>query len=173
MFDLQTMVSSLAIACSYSKIMIPDKYLWPRRHRNEWHVCVAAVALTSNQLSFSIFTIFISSTAIDSPAHVGGLLSSSDIWSVNDTVNDFPYSFSLLFQSRPIPSHLTSAVAESILASACESESRNAAKRMRLDKPQVLRSVEECRLGLEKCYALLIHSYQTKKSMVERGQQQN
>ncbi|XP_057645144.1 nucleolar protein 4 isoform X4 [Chionomys nivalis] len=38
--------------------------------------------------------------------------------------------------SRPIPSHLTSAVAESILASACESESRNAAKRMRLDKAQ-------------------------------------
>ncbi|XP_077208602.1 nucleolar protein 4 isoform X1 [Paroedura picta] len=38
--------------------------------------------------------------------------------------------------SRPIPSHLTSAVAESILASACESESRNAAKRMRLDRPQ-------------------------------------
>ncbi|XP_053570986.1 nucleolar protein 4 isoform X3 [Bombina bombina] len=37
--------------------------------------------------------------------------------------------------SRPIPSHLTSAVAESILASACESESRNAAKRMRLDRP--------------------------------------
>nr|XP_048298612.1 nucleolar protein 4 isoform X3 [Myodes glareolus] len=40
--------------------------------------------------------------------------------------------------SRPIPSHLTSAVAESILASACESESRNAAKRMRLDKAQTL-----------------------------------
>ncbi|XP_028630642.1 nucleolar protein 4 isoform X5 [Grammomys surdaster] len=40
------------------------------------------------------------------------------------------------FNSRPIPSHLTSAVAESILASACESESRNAAKRMRLDKAQ-------------------------------------
>ncbi|XP_055481515.1 nucleolar protein 4 isoform X3 [Psammomys obesus] len=39
-------------------------------------------------------------------------------------------------KSRPIPSHLTSAVAESILASACESESRNAAKRMRLEKPQ-------------------------------------
>lgn len=38
--------------------------------------------------------------------------------------------------SRPIPSHLTSAVAESILASACESESRNAAKRMRLDRQQ-------------------------------------
>nr|XP_008977918.1 nucleolar protein 4 isoform X5 [Callithrix jacchus] len=39
--------------------------------------------------------------------------------------------------SRPIPSHLTSAVAESILASACESESRNAAKRMRLERQQV------------------------------------
>ncbi|XP_075682413.1 nucleolar protein 4 isoform X6 [Rhinoderma darwinii] len=38
--------------------------------------------------------------------------------------------------SRPIPSHLTSAVAESILASACESESRNAAKRMKLDRQQ-------------------------------------
>ncbi|XP_066575715.1 nucleolar protein 4 isoform X2 [Amia ocellicauda] len=38
--------------------------------------------------------------------------------------------------SRPIPSHLTSAAAENILASACESESRNAAKRMRLDRPQ-------------------------------------
>uniref|UniRef100_A0A8D0L4Y6 Nucleolar protein 4 n=1 Tax=Sphenodon punctatus TaxID=8508 RepID=A0A8D0L4Y6_SPHPU len=40
------------------------------------------------------------------------------------------------FNSRPIPSHLTSAVAESILASACESESRNAAKRIRLDRQQ-------------------------------------
>nr|XP_060631228.1 nucleolar protein 4 isoform X2 [Anolis sagrei ordinatus] len=40
------------------------------------------------------------------------------------------------FNSRPIPSHLTSAVAESILASACESESRNAAKRMRMDRQQ-------------------------------------
>ncbi|XP_036741335.2 nucleolar protein 4 isoform X2 [Manis pentadactyla] len=40
------------------------------------------------------------------------------------------------FNSRPIPSHLTSAVAESILASACESESRNAAKRVRLERPQ-------------------------------------
>ncbi|KAG7455263.1 hypothetical protein MATL_G00254720 [Megalops atlanticus] len=38
--------------------------------------------------------------------------------------------------SRPIPSHLTSVAAENILASACESESRNAAKRMRLDRPQ-------------------------------------
>ncbi|XP_044149830.1 nucleolar protein 4 isoform X2 [Bufo gargarizans] len=40
------------------------------------------------------------------------------------------------FNSRPIPSHLTSAVAETILASACESESRNAAKRMKLDRQQ-------------------------------------
>ncbi|XP_042319157.1 nucleolar protein 4 isoform X2 [Sceloporus undulatus] len=40
------------------------------------------------------------------------------------------------FNSRPIPSHLTSAVAETILASACESESRNAAKRMRMDRQQ-------------------------------------
>ncbi|XP_078253466.1 nucleolar protein 4-like isoform X3 [Rhinoraja longicauda] len=40
------------------------------------------------------------------------------------------------FNSRPIPSHLTSAVAENILATACESESRNAAKRMRLDVRQ-------------------------------------
>uniref|UniRef100_A0A8C4RY60 Nucleolar protein 4 n=1 Tax=Erpetoichthys calabaricus TaxID=27687 RepID=A0A8C4RY60_ERPCA len=40
------------------------------------------------------------------------------------------------FNSRPIPSHLTSAAAENILASACESESRNAAKRMRLERPQ-------------------------------------
>ncbi|XP_059836344.1 nucleolar protein 4-like isoform X2 [Hypanus sabinus] len=40
------------------------------------------------------------------------------------------------FNSRPIPSHLTSAVAENILATACESESRNAAKRMRLDVSQ-------------------------------------
>lgn len=36
-------------------------------------------------------------------------------------------------QTRPTPPHLTSAMAENILAAACESESRNAAKRMRLD----------------------------------------
>ncbi|XP_053570989.1 nucleolar protein 4 isoform X6 [Bombina bombina] len=47
------------------------------------------------------------------------------------------------FNSRPIPSHLTSAVAESILASACESESRNAAKRMRLDRPPEETAVAE------------------------------
>lgn len=36
-------------------------------------------------------------------------------------------------QIRPTPPHLTSAIAENILAAACDSESRNAAKRMRLD----------------------------------------
>ncbi|XP_069573519.1 nucleolar protein 4-like isoform X2 [Brachyistius frenatus] len=35
--------------------------------------------------------------------------------------------------TRPTPPHLTSAMAENILAAACESESRNAAKRMRLE----------------------------------------
>lgn len=38
-----------------------------------------------------------------------------------------------LQQIRPTPPHLTSAIAENILAAACDSESRNAAKRMRLD----------------------------------------
>uniref|UniRef100_A0AAY4EBL5 Nucleolar protein 4 helical domain-containing protein n=1 Tax=Denticeps clupeoides TaxID=299321 RepID=A0AAY4EBL5_9TELE len=37
------------------------------------------------------------------------------------------------FETRPTPPHLTSAMAENILAAACESETRNAAKRMRLD----------------------------------------
>ncbi|XP_042568855.1 nucleolar protein 4-like isoform X1 [Cyprinus carpio] len=36
-------------------------------------------------------------------------------------------------QTRPTPPHLTSAMAENILAAACESESRKAAKRMRMD----------------------------------------
>ncbi|XP_036387307.1 nucleolar protein 4-like [Megalops cyprinoides] len=36
-------------------------------------------------------------------------------------------------EARPTPPHLTSAMAETILAAACESETRNAAKRMRLD----------------------------------------
>uniref|UniRef100_A0A8C5EJM3 Nucleolar protein 4-like n=1 Tax=Gouania willdenowi TaxID=441366 RepID=A0A8C5EJM3_GOUWI len=40
------------------------------------------------------------------------------------------------FEIRPTPPHLTSAMAENILASACESETRNAAKRMRLDSYQ-------------------------------------
>ncbi|XP_034731440.1 nucleolar protein 4-like [Etheostoma cragini] len=37
------------------------------------------------------------------------------------------------FEIRPTPPHLTSAMAENILAAACENETRNAAKRMRLD----------------------------------------
>ncbi|KAJ8412269.1 hypothetical protein AAFF_G00145360 [Aldrovandia affinis] len=36
-------------------------------------------------------------------------------------------------ETRPTPPHLTSAMAETILATACENETRNAAKRMRLD----------------------------------------
>uniref|UniRef100_A0A3Q3A8G5 Nucleolar protein 4-like b n=2 Tax=Kryptolebias marmoratus TaxID=37003 RepID=A0A3Q3A8G5_KRYMA len=39
-------------------------------------------------------------------------------------------------ETRPTPPHLTSAMAEHILAAACESESRNAAKRMRLETYQ-------------------------------------
>uniref|UniRef100_A0A3Q3F0E2 Nucleolar protein 4-like a n=1 Tax=Kryptolebias marmoratus TaxID=37003 RepID=A0A3Q3F0E2_KRYMA len=42
------------------------------------------------------------------------------------------------FEIRPTPPHLTSAMAENILASACESETRNAAKRMRLDAYQLV-----------------------------------
>ncbi|NXJ71228.1 NOL4L protein, partial [Rostratula benghalensis] len=38
-----------------------------------------------------------------------------------------------LLQTRPTPPHLTSAMAENILAAACESETRKAAKRMRLE----------------------------------------
>ncbi|XP_043566457.1 nucleolar protein 4-like b isoform X3 [Chiloscyllium plagiosum] len=41
------------------------------------------------------------------------------------------------WRSRPTPPHLTSAMAENILAAACESESRKAAKRMRLEAYQV------------------------------------
>ncbi|KAM4610358.1 nucleolar protein 4-like [Polymixia lowei] len=39
-------------------------------------------------------------------------------------------------ETRPTPPHLTSAMAENILAAACESESRKAAKRMRLETYQ-------------------------------------
>ncbi|XP_064337584.1 nucleolar protein 4 isoform X3 [Camelus dromedarius] len=53
--------------------------------------------------------------------------------------------------SRPIPSHLTSAVAESILASACESESRNAAKRMRLDRQQDVQAACQPQFHLRVC----------------------
>lgn len=47
----------------------------------------------------------------------------------------FPKPQHCLFcpQTRPTPPHLTSAMAENILAAACESETRKAAKRMRLE----------------------------------------
>nr|XP_029477218.1 nucleolar protein 4-like [Oncorhynchus nerka] len=50
------------------------------------------------------------------------------------------------FETRPTPPHLTSAMAENILAAACESETRNAAKRMRLDVyqgPEELATVDK------------------------------
>ncbi|XP_076840698.1 nucleolar protein 4-like b isoform X2 [Brachyhypopomus gauderio] len=49
-------------------------------------------------------------------------------------------------ETRPTPPHLTSAMAENILAAACESETRNAAKRMRLDVYQT----HEDQMALEK-----------------------
>lgn len=56
-------------------------------------------------------------------------------------------------QTRPTPPHLTSAMAENILAAACESETRKAAKRMRLEiyqTSQVPRSRQEgCKTGQE------------------------
>lgn len=56
-------------------------------------------------------------------------------------------------QTRPTPPHLTSAMAENILAAACESETRKAAKRMRLEiyqTSQVLCSRQEgCKTGQE------------------------
>ncbi|XP_072097921.1 nucleolar protein 4-like b isoform X1 [Mobula birostris] len=51
-------------------------------------------------------------------------------WRVRRT-SGFPSS-----EPRPTPPHLTSAMAENILAAACESESRKAAKRMRLETYQ-------------------------------------
>ncbi|KFZ49819.1 Uncharacterized protein C20orf112, partial [Antrostomus carolinensis] len=44
-----------------------------------------------------------------------------------------PPSLLVSLQTRPTPPHLTSAMAENILAAACESETRKAAKRMRLE----------------------------------------
>ncbi|XP_072270348.1 nucleolar protein 4-like isoform X2 [Pyxicephalus adspersus] len=49
--------------------------------------------------------------------------------------------------ARPTPPHLTSAMAENILAAACESESRKAAKRMRLE---VYQTAQEENVSLEK-----------------------
>ncbi|XP_073463385.1 nucleolar protein 4-like isoform X3 [Aquarana catesbeiana] len=53
--------------------------------------------------------------------------------------------------ARPTPPHLTSAMAENILAAACESESRKAAKRMRLE---VYQSAQEENVSLEKTSGL-------------------
>ncbi|XP_051886975.1 nucleolar protein 4-like isoform X2 [Pristis pectinata] len=64
----------------------------------------------------------------------GAALSSANrkraCWRVRRT-SGFPSS-----EPRPTPPHLTSAMAENILAAACESESRKAAKRMRLETYQ-------------------------------------
>lgn len=49
--------------------------------------------------------------------------------------------------ARPTPPHLTSAMAENILAAACESESRKAAKRMRLE---IYQTAQEENPSLEK-----------------------
>ncbi|KAM5135415.1 nucleolar protein 4-like [Mantella aurantiaca] len=53
--------------------------------------------------------------------------------------------------ARPTPPHLTSAMAENILAAACESESRKAAKRMRLE---VYQTAQEENVSLEKTSGL-------------------
>lgn len=49
-------------------------------------------------------------------------------------------------QTRPTPPHLTSAMAENILAAACESETRKAAKRMRLE---IYQTSQVCCMRLE------------------------
>lgn len=55
------------------------------------------------------------------------------------------------WQIRPTPPHLTSAMAENILAAACENETRNAAKRMRLDVYQAVNvlAVVLCEFALQ------------------------
>ena len=59
-------------------------------------------------------------------------------------------------QTRPTPPHLTSAMAENILAAACESESRNAAKRMRLDIYQTNVSVCICVCSVCVCQCISV-----------------
>lgn len=54
-------------------------------------------------------------------------------------------------QIRPTPPHLTSAIAENILAAACDNESRNAAKRMRLDVYPATVNDANTRAGSEWC----------------------
>ncbi|XP_055021634.1 LOW QUALITY PROTEIN: nucleolar protein 4-like [Boleophthalmus pectinirostris] len=61
-------------------------------------------------------------------------------------------------ETRPTPPHLTSAMAENILAAACESESRNAAKRMRLETYHEDLSLEKPSAGALREPASLAHS---------------
>ncbi|XP_063315608.1 nucleolar protein 4-like isoform X1 [Pelobates fuscus] len=59
-------------------------------------------------------------------------------------------------QARPTPPHLTSAMAENILAAACESESRKAAKRMRLE---IYQNAQEDSVSMEKPAGLAQSTY--------------
>ncbi|KAM8947080.1 nucleolar protein 4-like isoform 1-T1 [Pelodytes ibericus] len=61
-----------------------------------------------------------------------------------------------LEMARPTPPHLTSAMAENILAAACESESRKAAKRMRLE---IYQNAQEDSVSLEKPSGLAQSTY--------------
>ncbi|KAM3921776.1 nucleolar protein 4-like isoform 2-T2 [Leptodactylus fuscus] len=58
--------------------------------------------------------------------------------------------------ARPTPPHLTSAMAENILAAACESESRKAAKRMRLE---IYQTAQEENTSLDKPSGITQSSY--------------
>ncbi|XP_053554692.1 nucleolar protein 4-like [Bombina bombina] len=58
--------------------------------------------------------------------------------------------------ARPTPPHLTSAMAENILAAACESESRKAAKRMRLE---IYQATQDDSVSLEKPSGLAHSTY--------------
>ncbi|XP_063815137.1 nucleolar protein 4-like isoform X2 [Pseudophryne corroboree] len=58
--------------------------------------------------------------------------------------------------ARPTPPHLTSAMAENILAAACESESRKAAKRMRLE---IYQTAQEENISVEKPAGLTQSAY--------------
>lgn len=67
----------------------------------------------------------------------------------------------VLYQTRPTPPHLTSAMAENILAAACESETRNAAKRMRMDVYQTHVSNSVCVLGRNDTFLKELYSDST------------
>ncbi|XP_075032615.1 nucleolar protein 4-like isoform X2 [Mixophyes fleayi] len=58
--------------------------------------------------------------------------------------------------ARPTPPHLTSAMAENILAAACESESRKAAKRMRLE---IYQTAQDENVSVEKPTGLTQSAY--------------